>query len=143
TRQWDAAVPRIGLREASVIIIPMAGLSRRFVDAGYAVPKYMLSTHGHSVFSHAVRSFAPYFSTESFLFVVRDVAGTLSFVDMECRNLGVQKAQVIVLDANTRGQAETVELGLARAAVPSNESITIFNIDTFRRNFTFPPFVGD
>jgi hypothetical protein len=123
-----------------MIVIPMAGLSRRFTEAGYTVPKYMLPAHGRSVFAHAVGSFSAYFQSESFLFVVRDVANTPAFVRRECHDIGIADPEVIVLQNNTRGQAETVALGLSRASVPAMEPVVIFNIDTFRPNFAFPKF---
>ena len=125
-----------------MIVIPMAGLSRRFADAGYRVPKYMLSAHGQSIFSHAVRSFAAYFDTVPFLFVVRDIADTPKFVDKECRRLGLANFQVVVLRETTRGQAETVEHGLAHAPVSADAPVTIFNIDTIRPNFSLMSFTG-
>ncbi|HYH18778.1 MAG TPA: glycosyltransferase family 2 protein [Azospirillum sp.] len=133
-----------------MILIPMAGLSHRFTAAGYDRPKYMLEAHGESLFRHAVRSFAHYFDTLPFLFVVRDVAGTPAFVDSECRALGVRDARVVVLDAPTRGQAETVALGLRASGAGDNGGgdngggdggdgpVTVFNIDTFRAGFRFP-----
>lgn len=49
-----------------MIVIPMAGLSRRFAEAGYAQPKYMLPLPGGSVFAHAVGSFREYFDKNHF-----------------------------------------------------------------------------
>ncbi len=123
-----------------MIIIPMGGLSRRFTEAGFTVPKYMLPARGKSVFAHAVSSFAAYFDSHPFLFIVRDVAATPDFVRRECAALGIRDATVIVLRAETRGQAETVDLGLTEAGVPASEPVTIFNIDTFRPDFRFPDF---
>ena len=40
------------------------------------------------------------------------------------------------------GQAETVELGLAGAEIGDGAPLTIFNIDTFRPGFVFPPAMG-
>jgi hypothetical protein len=116
----------------------MAGLSQRFTRAGYKLPKYMLPAHGRSVFAHAVGSFAAQAATEPFLFIVRDVAGTPDFVRAEAAALGIARVEIVVLDSPTRGQAETVELGLANAAVAVGEPLTIFNIDTFRPGFHFP-----
>jgi hypothetical protein len=121
-----------------MIVIPMAGLSRRFTEAGYDKPKYMLPARGRSLFAHSVGSFAAYFKTRPFLFICRDVAGTPGFVAEECRCLGIHSTRCIVLDAPTTGQAETVALGLERAAVPAGEPVTVFNIDTFRQGFIFP-----
>jgi len=120
----------------------MAGESRRFADAGFKIPKYQLQAHGESVFSHAVRSFAHYFPTEPFLFVYRDVEGSGSFVRAECERLKIKHASFVTLDRMTKGQAETVALGLENAAVPDDEPIVIFNIDTFRLNYRYPDLAG-
>lgn len=121
-----------------MIVIPMAGLSRRFTEAGYSVPKYMLPAHGRSVFAHAVGSFAAYARSLPFLFIVRDVCGTPDFVRAECATLGLSDLHVVVLDAPTAGQAETVEAGVRRAGISPDTPLTIFNIDTFRPDFRFP-----
>lgn len=126
-----------------MIVIPMAGLSARFQRAGFQLPKYMLMAHGRSLFDHAVSSFKAYFESQSFLFVFRDVDATDHFVRSECARLGINTPLFVSLDAPTRGQAETVALGLERAAVPSDVPITIFNIDTFRPGFRFPDMVRD
>ena len=121
-----------------MIVIPMAGQSRRFAEAGYALPKYMLPLHGRSVFAHAVGSFAGRIGSEPFLFIARDVAGTGEFIAAECRTLGIADARVALLDAPTAGQAVTVALGLRRADVADAAPLTIFNIDTFRPGFRYP-----
>jgi hypothetical protein len=116
----------------------MAGLSSRFTSAGYKLPKYMLPLHGRSVFAHAVSSFEGYFRSHPFLFIARDVAGTASFIETECRSIGVADARVAMLDRPTLGQAETVEQGLIHANVAADTALTIFNVDTFRPGFIFP-----
>jgi hypothetical protein len=121
-----------------MIVIPMAGLSKRFADAGYGWPKYMLPLRGQSVFDWAVGSFHAYFNDLRFLFIARDVAGTGRFIERSCNALGIRSASIVMLDEPTAGQAETVEWGLIRARVDSMEPITIFNIDTFRPGFRFP-----
>ena len=120
------------------IIIPMAGLSSRFTKAGYTLPKYMLYVLNRSLFNIAVSSFEAYFKTSSFVFIARDVFDTKTFIEKECDLLGIQNYRVVMLSEPTRGQAETVLKGLDGADVNSNESILIFNIDTFRPNYIFP-----
>ncbi|MBY6059426.1 hypothetical protein [Leisingera daeponensis] len=122
-----------------MIVIPMAGLSSRFTEAGYDVPKYMLPLHGRTVFDYAVQSFADFFETTPFLFICRDVLGTADFVQERLNDLGVTNAQVELLTAPTQGQAETVSLGLERAGTPGDTPITIFNIDSFRPGFHMSP----
>ncbi|ERS88670.1 hypothetical protein Q672_00325 [Marinobacter sp. EVN1] len=120
-----------------MIVIPMAGLSSRFFKAGYDKPKYMLEAHGKTLFAHSVLSFAKYFSNEHFVFVVRNVFDTPRFVAKGAEALGIKSYEVIVLDQETQGQAETVYLALKQVKV-DEEPLTIFNIDTFRPGFTFP-----
>ncbi len=128
-----------------MIVIPMAGLSSRFFKAGYEQPKYMLEAHGETLFEHAVKSFQQYFKTEAFLFIVRDVFNTEKFVAEKAKQLGIKKYFIKVLDFETRGQTETVFVGindlLENSTSVSNLAstpVTIFNIDTFRPHFVYP-----
>lgn len=116
----------------------MAGLSRRFTEAGYTKPKYMLEAHGRTLFAHAVSSFASYFQSMPFVFIARDTQATKEFIQVECQKLGIKTFKIIILLYETGGQAETVSRGLEQASVSDLEPITIFNIDTFRPNFQFP-----
>ncbi|RJG49546.1 glycosyltransferase family 2 protein [Motilimonas pumila] len=124
-----------------MIVIPMAGLSSRFFKAGYEKPKYMLLAHGETLFAHAVKSFSRYFKTETFVFIIRDVYATAEFVEEQVKLLGIAHADIFTLSEATRGQAETVYLGLKDRAAPDSE-LTIFNIDTFRPNYRKPTFNG-
>ena len=121
-----------------MIVFPMAGVSRRFAQAGYDRPKYMLPLGDGNVFDRAVGGFSALFGRMHFLFIVCDVVGTTTFIAESCRRLGLPDPEVVILDAPTSGQAETVELGLDRAHAPGDGPITIFNIDTFRPGFAFP-----
>jgi hypothetical protein len=116
----------------------MAGLSQRFSEAGYSPPKYMLEAGGKSLFRHAVEGFSYYFGNLPFLFVLRDVQDSLGFVREECAKLGLDRPLITVLSEPTRGQAETVMLGLEDQSVGADDPLSIFNIDTFRPGFRFP-----
>ncbi len=124
-----------------MIVIPMAGMSSRFFKAGYTKPKYMLEAHGQTLFDHSVKSFKAYFSSLPFLFIIRDVYDTERFVKDRAQALGIKEFYVAVLNQETRGQAETVALGLEllEQQLPNYQgAITVFNIDTFRPNFDLP-----
>ena len=123
-----------------MIVLPMAGLSSRFFKAGYRVPKYMLDLHGAPVFDHALGSFAGLFGQERFVIICRDIADTPAFVRARAAALGVDPDQLdlVVLERETAGQAETVAVGLRAAGVVGAAPITIFNIDTFRPGFAHP-----
>lgn len=115
----------------------MAGLSSRFYKAGYTKPKYMLSLYGISLFKHSVKSFENYFETERFIFILRDVEGVEEFIKKEIKDLGILNFDVVLIKGETRGQAETVYLGLSNYR-ECNEHVTVFNIDTFRPGFVYP-----
>lgn len=119
-----------------MIVIPMAGQSSRFSRAGYLKPKYQLEVLGRPLFDFCVLSFKYYFSTELFVFVVKELDEKV-FVESRCTLLGVRNFSVVVLSKNTRGQAETVFLGLEKLN-SLDESLLIFNIDTIRPNFRMP-----
>lgn len=121
-----------------MIVIPMAGLSRRFREAGYDRPKYMLDLHGRSLFAHAVGSFEAYFARESFLFIAREEQGTAAFITEQVAQLGIADARTTMLARPTLGQADTVRLGLQQAGIGGATPLTIFNIDTFRPGFRYP-----
>jgi hypothetical protein len=129
-----------------MIIIPMAGLSRRFFKEGYKLPKYMLQAYGETLFAHTVNSFKEYFDNTPFLFIIRNEFDTESFVKKEANELGIKMFSIVVLDHETRGQAETVYIGLNKFSENKTSKyllnpITIFNIDTIRHNFTFPEII--
>lgn len=122
-----------------MIVIPMAGLSRRFTEAGYDRPKFRLPLDGGTVFDAAVGSFRAQFATHDFLFIARETgADTAAFIADRAAALGLASHRVAMLDRETAGQAETVEWGLDRAEVGDAVPITIFNIDTFRPNYREP-----
>jgi hypothetical protein len=120
------------------IVIPMAGLSQRFKKAGYTLPKYMLYVYNKSLFYLSVFSFKKYFEMAKFIFIIRNIFSTRQFVEEECEILGIQKYQIICLETTTKGQAETVYVGLRNISAEPEESILIFNIDTIRFNYSLP-----
>jgi hypothetical protein len=121
-----------------MIVIPMAGLSRRFFEAGYTRPKYELPLGSQTLFASCLRSFEHYFRSERFVFVHRHAFEADDFIARECDRLGLHDYQAVGLDQDTRGQAETVLRGLEAAGCDGNASLLIFNIDTIRPHYRFP-----
>lgn len=116
----------------------MAGKSSRFYKAGYTLPKFMLPLNGKTVFAEAVCSFKKYFETDFFLFISRSNFRVQDFINKECLSLGINNFEIINLDEDTRGQADTVKIGLEKYQVNLDEEMYIFNIDSIRLNFTKP-----
>lgn len=125
-----------------MIVIPMAGMSSRFFKEGYTKPKYMLEAHGKTLFEYSVLSFKNNFLNEKFLFIVKNSYDTEQFVSNTVTRLGIKNYYIVSLNDETQGQAETVALGLdivlRNSFVEDSDTLTIFNIDTFRENFNFP-----
>lgn len=121
-----------------MIVIPMVGRSRRFLDAGYPVPKYRLELEGCSVFALAVGSFREAAREEDLVVVCLREDGAADFARSELERLGMPRGKVVELPAMTLGQADTVSQGLDVVGAPDNERVVIFNVDTFRPDFRYP-----
>lgn len=121
-------------------IFPMGGLSQRFTDAGYTVPKFMLDLHGFTVFEHAVIGFQRYFQQHKFVFAFRNDPETEAFVKEKCLRMGIpeENTRFVNLREPTSGQAETVSIAIRQAALLPSEPIVIFNIDSFQSDFVLP-----
>lgn len=126
----------------STFIIPMAGLSSRFFNSGFNVPKYQLPIENESMFAWSLSSFKRYFSKDYFLFIVRDIYDTPSFVHTECLRMGIESFHICVLDRETKGQAETVALGLKELPESFDPDILIFNIDSQRKDYLKPDWIN-
>lgn len=125
----------------SLFVIPMAGLSSRFFKAGFTVPKYMLPLDGQSMFEWSVSSFKQYFETDHFLFILRDVYDTPTFVRQQIEQMGILHYQLVILTNETRGQADTVWLGLQQSTY--QDDLIIFNIDSRRHEYTKPVWLAE
>lgn len=115
----------------TTVIITMAGFGRRFLDAGYTVPKYRVVAHGRTLFAWSMLSLGSFITSGArFVFVVRAADRAAGFIAVEAEALGIRSHQVIEIDAPTDGQATTAMLAasaIAEAAAP----MLIYNIDTF------------
>ena len=112
-------------------VITMAGFGRRFLDAGYSVPKYRIVAHGRSLFAWSMLSLHQFIQAgASFVFVVRADDKASDFIAREAASLGIARFEIIELDAPTDGQATTAMLA-APLIVSAAEPMLIYNIDTF------------
>ena len=118
-----------------MIVIPMAGLSSRFFNAGYDRPKYQLPLGNESMFAWSVSSFREYFETEKFIFIYRNVYDTKDFLEQEIAQLGILNYELICVDQPTLGQADTVYRALKSY---QDDEIFIFNIDSKLLQFSKP-----
>ncbi|HEY0941156.1 MAG TPA: glycosyltransferase family 2 protein [Steroidobacter sp.] len=113
------------------VVITMAGFGRRFLDAGYTVPKYRIVVHGRSLFAWSMLSLRSFIEQGApFTFVVRGADQAEDFIRSEARALGIVSLGLVQLDTPTDGQATSAML--ARPAIEEPRApMLIYNIDTF------------
>lgn len=123
-----------------MIVFPMCGLSSRFKNKGYQTPKFMLPLGDNSnLFKEVLLGFKKYFELDTFLFIINEDEEVFEFVNYHCVSLKISKFQIIQLSSQTKGQAETVYLGINKLKnIYNQDGLFIFNIDTIRINFTKP-----
>lgn len=113
------------------VIVTMAGFGRRFLDAGYTIPKYQIVVHDRSLFAWSMLSLRSFVEAGArFVFVVRSADGADDFIRDEARGLGIGAIEIVGLDAPTIGQAATA-LHAGQALVDTAAPMLIYNIDTF------------
>lgn len=112
------------------IVITMAGLGTRFKNAGYQVPKYQIEACGKTLFEWSLESLAGFYEElNTYFFIVRREDNASEFITEKCRQAGIRRFQVIVLDKQTDGQATTAML--AKKYWNKNNPLLIYNIDTY------------
>ena len=112
-------------------IITMAGFGRRFLDAGYTVPKYRIEAHGRSLFAWSVLSLKQFIEQGSrFVFVVRAADNAGEFITAEAAALGIADQAIVELNEPTDGQATTAMKAEPAVRAPGKPML-IYNIDTF------------
>lgn len=116
------------------IIITMAGAGKRFRDAGYNVPKYMIEAKGKTLFEWSMESLRDYNKhTSKYLFVVKAEDNACKFIESKCDSIGIKNIDIIELNHTTDGQATTCMLAMRHCN--SNEAVMVYNIDTYVEAF--------
>ncbi len=113
------------------VVITMAGLGKRFRDAGYDCPKYCIEVHGKTLFAWSMLSLRDFIEEGAdFVFVCRDEDDASAFIERECAALGIRKHSIVGLDHLTDGQATSAILAGSAIGDPRGDFL-IYNIDTF------------
>jgi dTDP-glucose pyrophosphorylase len=112
-----------------IFVIPMAGHGRRFIEAGYAVPKFLLEAHGKTMLEWSVDSLPLELAHLTVFVMLREHEETHQMED-KIRKLYSARTQLafVFLDEVTRGQAETIMR--ASALIDPELPLVVFNIDT-------------
>ena len=113
------------------IVITMAGIGKRFRDAGYDCPKYKIEAHGRSLFVWSMLSLRSFIQAgANFIFVVRREDNAIAFIRQECLVVGIVSAQIVEIEALTDGQATSAILG-GEVLEKTDDPFLVYNIDTF------------
>ena len=110
-------------------VIPMAGHGSRFIEAGHALPKFLLEAHGKTLLEWSVDSLPLEMASLTTFVILREheAAHQMEARIRELYGLSTPLAFVF-LDEVTRGQAETVLR--ASSLIEPDRPLVIFNIDT-------------
>jgi dTDP-glucose pyrophosphorylase len=117
------------------IVIPMAGRGQRFIDQGHSIPKFCLEAHGKTLLEWSVDSLPLDLAHRVVFVALREHDEQFGVRAMVRRCYGHRVSlSFVLLDAVTRGQAETVMR--AEPFIAASEPLLIFNIDTMFRSPT-------
>lgn len=120
------------------VIITMAGLGKRFRDAGYNCPKYEIVVHGHTLFYWSMLSLQSFIDAKAnFIFVVRKEDNSRDFIEQQSHLAKINSIQILEIDQLTDGQATTALMGGKMLAQPELPFV-VYNIDTFVHPSSLP-----
>lgn len=115
------------------IIITMAGMGSRFKEIGLDKPKHEIIAKGKTLFEWSMLSLIDFFEND-FIFITRKGAYNSDFILKTSEKLGIKSSTIIEVEKLTDGQATTALL--ADEKVEENDSVIIYNIDTYVEEFT-------
>jgi NDP-sugar pyrophosphorylase family protein len=115
------------------LVISMAGRGKRFIDAGIKTPKMLVPVRGRTMMEWALAglSFIP---PEDMIFIILKEHATEWQIDVKLRELFGERIMIKTIPDVTAGQACTV--AEARGLYDMDESIIIYNIDTYFKSET-------
>lgn len=109
-------------------VIPMAGAGRRFVEAGYKLPKPLLPAHGRTLLEWSVDSLPLHLATRMIFVGLEEHRDEFNLESFIAHRYAAYGPGFRWLAATTRGQSETV--CVAADLLDHTLPLVIFNIDT-------------
>lgn len=113
------------------IVLPLAGQGNRFRQAGYTIPKPMISVSGRPMLYWALDSLSPHFDLSRFVVVCLKEHLEAFPLERLIRDYS-RRIEILALDQPTRGQAATV--WEAASYLRELEPLVIYNGDTYMRS---------
>lgn len=127
---WDIINPTSVDTDRVNVVIPMAGLSSRFANAGFTTPKPLIDVLGQPMIKWALDSFS-FLPKEKvqLIFIILHEHETKYKLTAQLRTLFGKNIKVVEAQEITKGQADTVYL--AKDIINNFNKLFIFNCDTF------------
>lgn len=114
------------------MIFCMAGIYRRFREAGYTTPKYLLPWKGSTVLHHVLAPLLGGPVSEAVLVANRRDEAWRADIERVMAEFAIPLDRLCLV-GDTRGQAETAEIGCAhldQVARPGDRRVLFHNVDT-------------
>jgi dTDP-glucose pyrophosphorylase len=113
------------------ILIPMAGLGKRFLKAGIAIPKPLINVAGKLMIERAMESFTflNKLSSHQIIFMILKDHDDSYNISYKLKEIFGDKIRIILLDHLARGQADTCLA--AKEFIDNNNKLFIYNCDTY------------
>jgi hypothetical protein len=124
-----------------VIVITLAGDSRRFFQEGFTEVKYKLPFRGQTI----IESILGYIPRDlKVLVVTNEKYNDVPFCKKLLKKMEFKNYKVVEIQS-TKGQLETVIHGLRQSIdfFNTEENLTVYNGDTIRKSTTWDGFKGD
>lgn len=118
-----------------MLVLTMGGISSRFKNAGYNVPKYLLKFGENLILTEIVKSYKRYIDNYGIIIIHNSSEVSSDLIDEVLAKCNINKYNydVLSLDCLTAGQAQTARLGVQHFVVTG--PISIVNADTLVKNW--------
>lgn len=110
-------------------IIPMAGHGKRFKEAGYKIPKYLIEVKGKKLLQYSLDSLPLELATNLIFIALKEHQEEFNIKNEISEILQSENFKLILLDDVTDGQAQTVLA--AKNKIDLTKDLVIYNIDTY------------
>jgi choline kinase len=124
------------------IVIPMSGMSSRFVAAGYDIPKYLIEVDGRKVIEHIINLYP---EDSDFVFIINDKHETETNI-VDILDKLVEQKEIVTIPRHKKGPVFSVSefehliddyLGDIRDTRPPSYKLNSIYKKKFLENFSY------
>lgn len=111
------------------VVLPMAGLGKRFVQAGYEKPKYLIEVKNRTLLEYSLTGLPLEICSKLILIMLKEHLVLYNIEALIKRLLPGLEIVIFPISAVTRGQAETVLK--VKDYINNDDDLIVYNIDTY------------